>query len=97
MCCVATSLALLGPRAAVIIWWILRPARWDLAFSSWLWPLIGIFLAPWTTLTYVAVAPGGLVGFDWVLLCLGIFLDVAMWSGGAWSNRDRIPGSSATA
>lgn len=97
MCCLVTSLALLGPRAALIIWWILQPARWELAFSSWLWPLIGFFLAPWTTLTYVAVAPGGLVGFDWVLLALGIFLDIAMWTGGAWGNRDRIPGSSATA
>ena len=26
-------LFLLGPRAAIIIWWIAQPGRWDAAFS----------------------------------------------------------------
>ena len=46
MFCFITSLFLLGPRAAIVIWWILQPARWDMAFSGWLWPVIGFFVAP---------------------------------------------------
>ena len=59
MCCLFSTLFLLGPRAAVVVWWIMDPTRWNLAFSSWLWPVIGFFIAPWTTLMWVIVAPGG--------------------------------------
>jgi hypothetical protein len=97
MCCLFTSLLLLGPRAAVIIWWILQPARWDLAFSSWLWPVIGFFIAPWTTLMWVIVAPGGVAGLDFLWIGLAILADIAFWSGGAWGNRGRIPGSAQAA
>jgi hypothetical protein len=97
MCCLFTALFLLGPRAAVIIWWILDPARWSLAFSSVLWPIIGVVLLPWTTLMWVIVAPGGVAGLDWLWLGLAVLLDVSMWSGSAWGNRDRLPGSSKTA
>ena len=54
-CAVFSTLFLLGPRAAIIIWWIAQPGRWDAAFSSWLWPLIGFFIAPWTTLMWAGV------------------------------------------
>ncbi len=59
MCCFFTSLFLLGPRVAGIIWWAIQPERWDLAFSSWLWPMFGIVFVPWTTMSYVLVKPGG--------------------------------------
>ena len=40
---------------------------------------------------YVAVAPtGDIVGFDWVLLALALFLDIASYSGGAYGNRGRM-------
>ena len=59
MCCVFTSLVLLGPRAAILFWWLFQPARWELAFDSFFWPFVGFLFAPWTTLMYVAVLPGG--------------------------------------
>ena len=92
MCCLVTTLFLLGPRAAILVWWLLDPTRWDLAFSTWLWPILGFFLAPWTTLSYVLVAPGGVNAFDWLWIALGVFLDLSFWFGGAYGNRDRIPG-----
>jgi hypothetical protein len=97
MCCFFTSLFLLGPRVAGIIWWLIQPGRWDAAFSSWVWPVIGLVFAPWTTMAYVAVAVGGVNGWEWLVVILGVFADVAFWTGGAWGNRDRIPGTSATA
>jgi len=88
---------LLGPRAAILIWWIWQPARWELAFASWVWPVVGFIFAPWTTMSYVLVAPGGVQSLDWIWIVLGVIADVAFWSGGAWGNRDRVPGSTSTA
>ena len=92
MCCAISTIFLLGPRAGIIFWWIVQPTRWDLAFSSWFWPVLGFLFAPWTTLMYVAVAGGGVHGFDWVWIALAIFVDLASYSGSGWGNRDRIPG-----
>lgn len=97
MCCLFTSLFLLGPRVANVVWWILQPGRWDAAFSSWVWPVFGILFAPWTTMMYVIVAPAGVIGFDWFWVALGVIADVAFYTGGAWGNRGRIPGSSGEA
>jgi hypothetical protein len=91
MCCLFTALVLLGPRAGILIWWLLDPARWNLAFNTFLWPLLGFIFLPWTTLMYVVVFPGGVDGFDWIWLGLGFLADVVSWSGGAYGNRERMP------
>ena len=96
-CCLLTLLVLLGARAVDIVWWIAQPGRWDAAFSSVLWPILGIIFAPWTTMMYVLVSPGGVTGFDWIWVGLGVLVDIASYSGGAYGNRDRLPGSSQTA
>ena len=93
MCCLLTILLLLGARAVDIIWWIAQPGRWDLAFSSWVWPVLGIIFLPWTTMFYVLVAAGGVTGFDWFWVACGFVIDIMFWTGGAWKNRDRVPGS----
>ena len=93
MCCFYTVLIFLGPRFANIIWWIANPARWELAFSSVLWPILGILFAPWTPLMYVLVFPGGVTGFDWLWLGLAVLGDVGMYAGGGYGNRDRVPGN----
>jgi len=97
MCCLMTVLVLLGARAVDIVWWIAQPARWDAAFSSALWPILGILFAPWTTMMYVLVSPGGVTGFDWIWVGLAVLVDIASYSGGAYGNRGRMPGSSQTA
>jgi hypothetical protein len=96
-CCFLTIFALFGPRLANIVWWIAQPTRWDLAFSTWLWPFFGIIFAPWTTMMYVAVSGGGVHGFNWVWVGLGVFADIVSYSGGGYGNRDRLPGSSSAA
>jgi len=97
MCCLMTVLVLLGARAVDIVWWIAQPGRWDAAFSSWLWPVLGILIAPWTTMMWVLVSPGGVNGIDYLWVGLAVVVDIASWSGGAYGNRDRMPGSSQTA
>ena len=92
MCCFLTTLLLLGPRAGILVWWLINPVRWQAVFPSFIWPLLGFIFVPWTTLMYVLVAPGGIVMFDWILLALAVLADIAMWGGGGYGNRDRIPG-----
>lgn len=92
MCCVFTTLVLFGPRLATLIWWLINPVRFTAAFGTWIWPLLGFILLPWTTLMYLIIFPAGIVGFDWIWLGLGVLADVASHGGGAWGNRDRLRG-----
>lgn len=89
MCCFFTSLVLVGPRLGILVWWLIDPLRWESSFDSFFWPMIGFIFAPWTTLAYVAVAPGGVVGFDWFILAFGIMGDIASYTSSAWGNRER--------
>lgn len=90
MCCAIAVLFALGPRAAILVWWLFDQLRWAAAFDTFIWPLLGFLLAPWTTLMYVAVFPAGITGFDYLFLGLGIVFDVFSWFGGGYTNRDRI-------
>ena len=79
----------LGPRAAILVWWLARPARWEAAFSSFFWPFLGFIFAPWTTLSWVAVGPRGLTGFDFVILALGVLLDIPSYGASEYGRRER--------
>ena len=37
---------------------------------------------------WVSVAAGGVVGFDWVILGLGVVADIASYSANAYERRD---------
>lgn len=66
-----------GPRAAILLWWLIEPGRWDSAFDTFVLPALGFLVVPWTTLLFVAVAPTGSVeGQDWGWLGLGVLLDL---------------------
>ncbi|HET6443701.1 MAG TPA: hypothetical protein VFI27_03895 [candidate division Zixibacteria bacterium] len=92
MCCFFTVFLFLGPRFANVIWWIANPARWDLAFSSVVWPILGIIFAPWTTMVYMLFFVGGIAGFEWFWIVLAVLADIGMYVGGGAGNRDRVPG-----
>ena len=102
MCCLVTTLLMLGPRLAIVIWWLYQPSRFSLAFQSWVLPprfnlalpgwvptLLGAIFVPWTTIAYLAVFPGGVVGLDWLWLGLGLLIDLGSF-GGSYRQRDRI-------
>ena len=81
MCCFVLLFVALGPRFAILAMWLFGD-RVDAAFDSWLWPLLGLFVAPWTTLMYLLTwsAVGGVSGGDWFFVGLGVVLDVATYS-----------------
>jgi hypothetical protein len=90
MCCFFAALLFFGPRLAILIWWIVTPVYVSTLFDSWFWPILAWIFLPWTLLMYMLVAPGGLVGFDWLILGLGIFADIAQYASG-YANRKRVP------
>jgi hypothetical protein len=82
MCCLALSAGFIGPRFALLIWWIFG-SKVDAAFSTWFWPLLGLLFFPWTTIAYVlAWGPVyGVSGFwGWLLVALGLAADIATYS-----------------
>ncbi len=90
MCCFFTALVFFGPRLGILIWWLIRPVYVGGAFPNWILGILGWIFLPWLTLMYIIVYPGGIVGFDWLWLGLGLLADVASYAGGGYGNRDRL-------
>ena len=87
--CLFIILLLLGPRAAIVVWWLIAPLHWSAVFGSFLLPFLGFLFLPWTTLMYALTAPGGIVGFDYLWLALALFADISSYAGGGVYGRRR--------
>ena len=61
----------------------------ELAFDSWIWPLLGLLVLPWTTLAYLLVwSPVvGVDGGEWIVMAIGFAGDLLTYSGRAASSR----------
>jgi len=90
MCCFFTALLFVGPRLAILVWYLFTPVYVNSAFDSFFWGFLGFLFLPWTTLMYIAIYPGGIFGFDWILLGLGIFADMAHYFG-IYRNKESVP------
>jgi hypothetical protein len=89
MGCCLFALALAGaPRLAFLVWWLFQPFRMAATFSTFIWPLLGVIFAPWTTLMYTLVYPAGINGFDWLWLALAVAIDISTY-GGNWRARQQ--------
>jgi len=89
MCCLALSAGLIGPRFALLVWWVFGD-KVGAAFSSWIWPLLGLLFLPWTTLAYlIAWGPVKVSGAGWLLVAIGVFLDLATISARSVKARYR--------
>ena len=84
-------LALLGaaaPRLALIVMWLFTDML-SRAFDSFIIPLLGFIFLPLTTVIYAFVGPNGLSTFDWVLLIVGVLIDLGSSGGGIFARRRR--------
>jgi hypothetical protein len=66
--------------------WIFSDLLGD-AFDSWILPVLGFVLVPWTTLTYAfmwAISSDGVTGWEWSLVVIALLFDWLFW---AWSRR----------
>lgn len=89
MCCFAAAAALIGPRFGILVWWLVDSARWEAAFDNFWVSFIGFLFLPWTTIMYVATYVGGVNGFDWIWMGLGVLFDLASYSSGGFSGRSK--------
>jgi hypothetical protein len=87
--CFVALLALISPRLAIIIAAIFSDIL-SRAYDSFLIPLLGFFLLPWTTLVY-AIAwdanPHHLTVFEWLLVAVAFLLDLGSYGFGARARR----------
>jgi hypothetical protein len=83
--CLLALLALISPRLVLFLLWIFSNVL-SRAFDSWIIPLLGFFLLPWTTLTYVAFWDWGsgnhVTGFEWFFVVLAFLIDLGSYGQG---------------
>lgn len=94
MGCLVGLVVLLLPRTIMVVLWLTGDYL-STAFGTWVWPLLGFFVLPTTTLGY-AVAQnryGGMEGVGLVLVVLGVLVDLGAIGGGGrgigkrWARR----------
>jgi hypothetical protein len=84
MPCLAALLALISPRLALFFLWLFSDVLGD-AYDSWIVPLLGFFLLPWTTLAYAGMWASGtnrVFGFEWFIVGFAFVVDVGSYVGG---------------
>jgi hypothetical protein len=93
MCCIVALGAML-PRLTMILMAIFG-SWFNGVFPSWILPVIGWFLLPYTTLTYVLAwnfdHPHGVHGFVWFFVALAFVFDLVNLFGG-YTKRQQVPG-----
>jgi hypothetical protein len=90
--CLLALLALISPRLVLLLLWIFSDLL-SRAFESWIIPLLGFFLLPWTTLAYAAFwdwGPGREVtGFEWFFVVLAFLIDLGSYGFGRRAQHAR--------
>lgn len=90
MPCFVGCLALLFPRLALFLVWLLGGNYIGRAYDSWLIPLLGFFFLPLTTLTFAFAinslsTPGQMSPVGWLLTGLAVLVDIGLIGGGGRS------------
>jgi hypothetical protein len=86
--CFVALLSLISPRLALFAIFVFSNLL-SRAFDSWVVPLLGFFLLPWTTLAYAvmwSVGTDKVSGLEWFIVILAFFVDLSSY---AQSDRAR--------
>ena len=91
MGCVLALLALISPRLVLFLLWLFDDIL-SRAYDSWIIPLIGFFVLPWTTLSYVAFWDWGsgrhVTGVEWFCVVFAFLLDLGSYFSGSRARGD---------
>jgi hypothetical protein len=80
--CLVVVLALLTPRFVMVLLWLFSDYL-SHAYGTWVWPLLGFFFLPTTTIAF-AIAQnefGGFRGWGAVVTVLGVLFDLGVLGG----------------
>ena len=91
-CCIVALFSLISPRLALFFVWIF--SDWlGHAYDSWIVPVLGFFLLPWTTLAYAAFYEWGdgrkVSGIEWFFVILAFLVDVGSYVSGGRAREAR--------
>ena len=88
--CLFSLFLTIAPRLALLAMWLFTP-RVSLAFESWVVPLLGFILLPFTTLAYVMVWDplNGLSLGGWLLILGGLLFDLGTYAVSVYAARSR--------
>ena len=85
MGCFVVLFALISPRLALFFVWLF--SNWlSAAFDSWILPVLGFFLLPWTTLAWAAMYVYGsneVSGFEYFIVILAFLADISSYGSGS--------------
>ncbi|MDX6616188.1 MAG: hypothetical protein QOD60_1279 [Solirubrobacterales bacterium] len=89
MGCFVALLSLISPRLALFAIFVFSNLL-SRAFDSWVVPLLGFFLLPWTTLAYAvmwSVGTDKVSGLEWFIVILAFFVDLSSYAQGDRARR----------
>lgn len=91
MGCIFALIALISPRLALFLVWLLTPLL-GRAFDTFLVPFLGFLFLPMTTLMYALVysPANGVSSFGWLLVLVGLLIDLGSYGGSGYRNRGRF-------
>jgi len=86
MGCFVLLFALISPRLAIIATWLFSDVL-ERTYDSWLVPVIGFFILPWTTLAWAWMYDSGpglrVDGLEWIVVGVAVLCDLGSLFGGA--------------
>ena len=90
MGCFVLLFALISPRLAIILTWLFSNVM-ERTYDTWIVPVIGFFILPWTTLAWAWMYDSGpgleVAGLEWVIVGLAVLIDLGSLLGGARGRR----------
>ena len=92
MPCLLGCLALFLPRVTLAMIWLFNQPWLAGAFKTNLWPILGFFFMPLTTLAYAWAwhqGSGSISGIGLVAVVIAVLIDLGIIGGGASSKRTR--------
>ena len=81
----------MAPRLVMVVLWLFSDYLSD-GFGTWIWPLIGFFVLPTTTLGW-AIASNEFGGFEsWgiLIVVLAVVLDLGLWTSFSAGGRGML-------
>ena len=98
MPCLIVILALMLPRVTLVLLWLANRHYLQHAYHTALWPILGFFFMPLTTLAYAWAinSAGSVTGVYFLVVLLAALVDVGTVGGGRrarrWRRRRRRSG-----
>jgi hypothetical protein len=89
MGCLVFLFALISPRVALVVTWLLTNVL-SRAYDGLIVPILGFLLLPWTTLAYAWMYDSGrtVEGIEWFLVGAAAVFDLGSYVGGSRSRRN---------